>query len=152
MSRPHGFKDSGNYLDKKTPRTWTRLRNVILQDPTPFSFTIFFQDTGTVPEATETIIHQSDHVAVFQVVRASFKERYKWTLSDGERNFNVAVHDDEFVRKVEGGQLSFRRGDGLKVHVETVSRKTDKGIDTEYKILKVLEVIKEAPQLNLPGT
>jgi hypothetical protein len=82
----------------------------------------------------------------------SFKERYKWTLSDGERNFNVAVHDDEFVRKVEGGQLSFRRGDGLKVHVETVSRKTDKGIDTEYKILKVLEVIKEAPQLNLPGT
>lgn len=106
----------------------------------------------TVPEATETIIHQGHHVAVFQVVRASFKERYKWTLSDGERNFNVAVHDDEFVRKVEGGQLSFRRGDGLKVHVETVSRKTDKGIVTEYKILKVLEVIKEAPQLNLPGT
>ncbi|QOJ36144.1 MAG: hypothetical protein HRU82_14880 [Nitrospira sp.] len=105
------------------------------------------------PTPTENIVHEGDHVAVFQVVRVSFKERYKWTLSDGERNFNVAVHDDDFVKKVEEGQLSFRKGDSLKVHVQTVSRRTDhKGIVTEYKILKVIEVIKQPPQLNLPGT
>ena len=60
------------------------------------------------PTPTEEIVHEGDHVAVFQVVRVSFKERYKWTLSDGERNFNVAVHDDDFVRKVEEAVASVK--------------------------------------------
>jgi hypothetical protein len=106
----------------------------------------------TSPVTPEEVVHETEHIAIFQVVRASFKERFKWTLSDGFQNFNVAVHDEDFLRKIESGKLSFKKGDSLKVQVHTTSKRTDNGIVSDYKIIKVLDVIREPAQLKLPGT
>lgn len=100
-------------------------------------------------EQEDSLIDE-ERTAVFEIVKLSFDERYKWTFSDGSGNFNADVEDDEFFQKVQGRQISFAKGDILKVRIHTQTLRTEKGLKTTHKIVKVLEIIPGPIQLSLP--
>jgi len=98
----------------------------------------------------EDALIDEERTAVFEILKLSFDERYKWTVSDGSANFNVDIEDDDFFQKVQRREISFARGDILKVRIHTQTTRTEKGLKSTHKILKILEVVPGPKQLPLP--
>jgi hypothetical protein len=89
------------------------------------------------PTQEERVIYEGDRIAAFEVVTASFEERYKWRLSDGEVTFTADIEDEEFFRR----EVFFGKGDVLEVKLHTRSWQTGDGLRTEHKILEVRKII-----------
>lgn len=92
---------------------------------------------------------ESERNAVFKIVGVSFEEQLKWRLDDGETKIYASIQDQEFLGEVESRQHLFGKGDTLEVRLKTTQELTDKGIKTEYEILKVIEHHKKPDQIPL---
>lgn len=92
---------------------------------------------------------ESERNAVFKIVGVSFEEQLKWRLDDGETKIYAAISDQDFLGEVEQRQHLFGKGDTLEVRLKTSQELTDKGIKTEYEILKVIEHHKKPDQIPL---
>ena len=84
-----------------------------------------------------------------EVIKPSFQEGLKWTLSDGDGTLNADMGDREFLEKVYRGGIGFVKGDVLKVEMQTKSWHSMEGLRTERKILKVIEVLPAPRQIPL---
>ena len=103
-----------------------------------------------VLEPEDALVDQ-EREAAFEIVTLSFEERFKWRLSDGSGNITVDIEDQEFFQNVQSREVSFAKGDILRVRLHTRSWKDEKGLHTEHKVLKVLQVISSPKQLPLIG-
>lgn len=83
------------------------------------------------------------------LITINFKEDKKWRMSDGESQFWVTISDKNFISKVENSEISFSKGDILRVKLVTKQWKIAGGIETQYEIVKVLRH-ENPPQLKLP--
>ena len=92
---------------------------------------------------------ESERNAVFKIVGVSFEDQLKWRLDDGETKIYASIHDQGFLGEVENRQHLFGKGDTLEVLLRTTQELTDKGIKTEYEILKVIEHHKKPDQIPL---
>lgn len=64
----------------------------------------------------------------------------KWQFSDGGRLFNAEIMDHEFLERMRAGGVSFRVGTTMRVEMAYETRRTPTGLQTEYRVVKVLEV------------
>lgn len=78
----------------------------------------------------------------------SFKDGNKWRFAYGDSEFYATMEDEEFLNNVDNNSLSFSKSDAIKAQVKIEQYLTEKGIKTEYKILKILEY-KSVAQLRL---
>jgi hypothetical protein len=94
-------------------------------------------------------IADSTYEAGFRVIKPSFEEGLRWTLSDGRRRYGVDIEDREFLARVDRGE-PFGKGDVLKVKVQQKStRSADGELKTVMRVLKVLEHRPAARQTKL---
>lgn len=104
----------------------------------------------SVVDQEDALVDQ-EREAAFEIVTLSFEERFKWRLSDGSGTITVDIEDQEFFQKVQSREFSFAKGDILRVRLHTRSWRDEKGLHTEHKVLKVLQVISSPKQLPLAG-
>jgi hypothetical protein len=87
------------------------------------------------------------------IVAPSFAEWNEWRVSDGERNFAVAVEDEGFLARVDRAEEAFRKGDRLRARFRYEQHETPAGqLRTEYTIERVLDhsMYVPPPTLELP--
>jgi hypothetical protein len=96
-----------------------------------------------------SIFEENERTTSMEIVRLSFKDDNKWTLTDGTTNFNVDIEDARFVNQVNTGDVFFKKGDILKVRFVTQTRKTADGLKSNYKVSEVMEILHPHEQLAL---
>ncbi len=97
----------------------------------------------------ERPLTEERRTAHLEVIKPSFQEDLKWTLSDGDGILNADMGVKEFFEKVHRGEIGFVKGDVLKVDMQTKSWHSIEGLRTERKILKVIEVLPAPRQIPL---
>lgn len=64
----------------------------------------------------------------------------KWQFSDGGRLFNAEILDQHFLEEVRAGRVAFRVGTTMRVEMAYSTRRTAAGLQTDFSVVKVLEV------------
>jgi hypothetical protein len=101
----------------------------------------------TVVGANGLVVHDGERIGAYEIVRLSFEDRYKWTLTDGNATFNADIEDDTFWERLQRREFSFAKGDILRVRMFVHTTRAEKGgLRSEYRILEVLEVIQAPSQ------
>ncbi|BEV17797.1 hypothetical protein HBDW_45850 [Herbaspirillum sp. DW155] len=83
----------------------------------------------------------SDNVVTMSLILLSpnFQEGNKWKFSDGDsNNFSATMADEDFVRRVNEGER-FGKGDMLQVEMHIQQYKVGQKINTERRVLKVIQ-------------
>lgn len=83
------------------------------------------------------------------IVAPSFQEGNKWRVSDGSRNIFVAIEDPNFVGAVQSGREAFRKGDILRVQLQTRQWLEGAELKAEHAIVKVIQHESAPEQQNL---
>jgi hypothetical protein len=92
--------------------------------------------------ADAEILDEGEHIAVCRIVKLSFDDRYIWTFTDGSRQFNAHIADEQFWNKAKDGEFAFASGDVLRVRLWVRNWRDRNGkIHGEYRVLEVIEVI-----------
>lgn len=74
-----------------------------------------------------------------QIESISFKENNKWKFSNGSVVFSAQIADNEFLKRVDSGDLRFGKGDILKVQLKTSQYIVHNKLKTEYQVVRVIE-------------
>lgn len=74
-----------------------------------------------------------------QIESVSFKEKNKWKFSNGKFFFNAKITDEDFLAKIDSGELRFGKGDILKVKLKTVQTIAHNKLKSDYEVIKVIE-------------
>ena len=74
-----------------------------------------------------------------QIESVSFKEKNKWKFSNGKFFFNANITDEDFLAKIDSGELRFGKGDILKVKLKTVQTIAHNKLKSDYEVIKVIE-------------
>ena len=74
---------------------------------------------------------------VIQIVKPSFSDG-KWSVSDGNRRFDVAMEDQTFKAKVHAREVGFYDGDLYRVELVTTQKMNNQRLSTERKITRVI--------------
>jgi hypothetical protein len=88
---------------------------------------------------TEEIVSETNKKQEFSIVSLSFKEGNKWKLNYGNTQISVKIKDEEFLKKVYSGSISFAKGDILICNIKNIQKNTKDGLKNEYEVLKVLK-------------
>lgn len=86
---------------------------------------------------------------VVSILSLTFVEGNKWRLSDGERTFNAAIEDQQFIDRVDGGIEAFRKGDMLRSQMRISQSQREGRLHTEYAVVEVIQHIPREVQLRL---
>lgn len=100
------------------------------------------------PEGDAELDRTSD--ALLEIVRLSFNQSHKWGFTDGERNFNATVEDEEFWKLIDDRQVSFAEGDQVLVKLRTQTFSTPNGLRSKHTVTRVLRFIPRSKNLQLP--
>lgn len=87
----------------------------------------------------------------FSIVSLAFKDGNKWRLNDGNATINVAIADDDFIRRVEASEISFAKGDILICDIKLEQFRAGEGLRTEYTVEKVVDHQRAPRQMTIPG-
>lgn len=74
-----------------------------------------------------------------QIESVVFNEKNKWKLNNGGSSINALILDDEFLRKIDDGELRFGKGDLLKVKLKIIQTFAHGKLKTDFEVLQVLE-------------
>jgi hypothetical protein len=92
---------------------------------------VFFEPVGKL-----TVLSDNTARMVVQIVTAVFQDGNKWRLSDGEKAFNAAILDGDFLMQVNQG-ARFGKGDVLDVDMRIVQNGLGMKTSVERSVLKV---------------
>ncbi|MEM9243364.1 MAG: hypothetical protein AAGA27_04820 [Pseudomonadota bacterium] len=90
-----------------------------------------------VPEANKTILKEDSHRENLIIIRAAFKKDNKWRFSNGASEFNAQIKDQAFIEKIMNHKIVFGKGDYLDCEILLRQYQTDKGLKSQYELLKV---------------
>lgn len=102
-----------------------------------------------VADEPKILAHEEERVALLEIKKLAFDERYKWLMSDGNGTLNVDVVDETFLADVDQRRITFAKGDILRVSLRVKTWRTVHGLKTEYTVVSVLEVIPAPRQSSL---
>lgn len=83
-----------------------------------------------------------------RIVYANFDEG-KWKLHNGESAFWADIQDEEFVHRVEMREVSFAKGDMLRIQYFTRQVVKEGKLSTDYIVTKVFEIYQKPTQIKL---
>jgi hypothetical protein len=95
-------------------------------------------------------IDQSELETNLQLVNIAFRDDNKWRFSDGAGTFYAAIEDDRFISQVDKNEISFSKGDILRVRLHKRQWLSGEDMKTEYTVKEVLSHRKASVQLKLP--
>lgn len=78
---------------------------------------------------------------LFQIVSLVFREGNKWKLNAGQGDFWAEIEDPVFLNRVHRHEILFGEGDALKAEYVSTAVRAGKKIESETKIVRVIEVI-----------
>lgn len=79
---------------------------------------------------------------VASIASLAFSEGNKWRLHDGNSAFWVSIEDQDFLARVDAGELRFGKGDYLQCEIEVQQTRTADGkLNTENRVTRVLQHI-----------
>lgn len=96
-----------------------------------------------VPQ-TERAIHNVDNerIVALEIIKPSFEDNLTWLFSDGnEGRIGAIVRDQNFLQRLERREISFSKGDILRLKLQTRTYVTAEGLRTEHDVIEVLDVI-----------
>jgi hypothetical protein len=103
------------------------------------------------PVEAQTVTDQVTEMALTVVV-LSFTKGRRWRFNDGRGTFPAAMLDENFIRRIENNEESFRRGDLIRCRVHFTQVQTETGVKPTYEVLEVLQHIPALGGLPLPLT
>lgn len=90
----------------------------------------------------EEVILTSSSPRALEVVRPAFDDSLVWTLQGGPgERINARMGDADFQEQLERNEVSFTKGDVIKVDLETITTRTDTGLHARHEIKKVSGLI-----------
>jgi hypothetical protein len=93
-------------------------------------------------EEAEDLLFNSESEALLEIVKPSFQSGLKWTVSDGRARFFVNIKDDAFLHRIQEREISFTKGDVLKVRLVTRNWRDQGSLKSRNTVIKVLEVLR----------
>jgi hypothetical protein len=102
-----------------------------------------------VAPGPEEPLLESEQEMVVEIAAVVFTEGNKWRFSDGTHTFFAAMEDRMFLERVERGDEAFRKGDMLRCRMRIVQSRTASGLQTDYRVVRVLEHLPRATQLTI---
>ncbi len=103
------------------------------------------------PDVTEAQINISEQTAFVKLVKISFEQNMKWQLILHNEKISADIKDEEFYQKIDHGEISFAKGDVLRVRmIVKQTMKPDGSISARYTVMKVEDIIKRPQQVQLP--
>jgi hypothetical protein len=98
----------------------------------------------------QEVLIESERETVLEIIKPSFKDKYKWVFSDGQSTFFADVEDEIFIDKIAKRQIAFASGDVLRVKMRDKSWRDSEGkLNTDHIVLNVLLMIEAPRQLPL---
>jgi hypothetical protein len=85
---------------------------------------------------------------VIKIVKPSFSDG-KWSVSDGNRRFEVAMEDQTFKAKVHAREVGFYDGDLYRVEMVTTQKMNNERLSTERKVTRVIAPVTPEVQESL---
>ena len=74
------------------------------------------------------------------IEKSAWRRNLAWHFSDGRTSFDARIEDDNFWKRIDGGE-AFAEGDRLRVHLQTTARRTNQGkLKVERVIPTVIDV------------
>lgn len=89
----------------------------------------------------EQQLSDKEYEKVLNPIRVSFNRDNKQRFSDGANEFYMTLEDEDFMKKLDAGEVSFSKTDKLIVMVREVQSDVNGQLKTEYIITKVLQHI-----------
>jgi hypothetical protein len=83
------------------------------------------------------------------IEKTVWRRNLAWHFRDGETSFDAKIDDDDFWKRIAGGE-AFADGDRLRVHLRTTARRTRYGtLKVQREIPKVIDVehVRRTPNL-----
>lgn len=100
---------------------------------------------------TEAQTNISEQTAFVKLVKISFEQNMKWQLILHNEKISADIKDEEFYQKIDHGEISFAKGDVLRVRmIVKQTMKPDGSISARYTVMKVEDIIKRPQQVQLP--
>ncbi|TYO91454.1 hypothetical protein LY05_00307 [Oceanicella actignis] len=94
------------------------------------------------PEEREPETMTTRRQVWLELVSTHFRGDYKWRFTDGDTTFTATIEDQEFLRKVENGDVSFSAADKLLVELE---EEQEIGNEIRKLATRVVKVIRHVP-------
>ena len=85
----------------------------------------------------------------YQILTPQFASGLKWRLAQGPNRIWASLDDEDFLRRVTQGEVSFTCGDVLEVQMRTVETMEGGTPKVDYHIVKVVNHHKRAAQASL---
>lgn len=103
------------------------------------------------PDVTEAQTNISEQTVFVKLVKISFEQNMKWQLILHNEKISADIKDEEFYQKIDHGEISFAKGDVLRVRmIVKQTMKPDGSISARYTVMKVEDIIKRPQQVQLP--
>lgn len=95
------------------------------------------------PPTPDVTLQDTTREELVRVVSPSLEDGYMWRLGMlGDRSFQVAVSDPEFLSRVQNREVTFGADDVLRVQLRTIVTRSAQGEDKRtVEVVKVLEYI-----------
>ncbi|MCW3004151.1 MAG: hypothetical protein JWQ20_3449 [Conexibacter sp.] len=100
------------------------------------------------PLVEEPLADLVEEGIVVSIAAPSFKEN-KWRFDYGGSTFAAAMDDPVYRQDVESGREAFRAGDMLRVDMRVIQSRSDDGLHTERRVMRVIDYIPRGVQLRL---
>lgn len=94
------------------------------------------------PEDREPEVVSTRRQVWLELVSTHFRGDYKWRFTDGDTTFTATIEDQEFLRKVENGDVSFSAADKILVELE---EEQEIGNEIRKLATRVVKVIRHVP-------
>jgi hypothetical protein len=109
----------------------------------------YFEIKENITTDMEPIVTKQDMAC--SLLSVPFVDDYVWRLSDGESKFSAKMTDENFLKGIQSGSISFSKGDILQIELLIRQFQDANGkLATEKEITRVIKHIKPGKQLSLP--
>ena len=83
------------------------------------------QDVATADEAEIEDLTKDEEIEL-DIEKCAWRRNLAWHFSDGRTSFDARIEDENFWRRIEGGE-AFAEGDRLRIHLRTTAHRTAQG-------------------------
>lgn len=137
-------KDGIDGFELRRPNEETKeaIERISKEDATHFKAPPAASGIEELPPSPEMELH-------VKITSVNFKKGNKWQLTDGNNTFWASIRDEEFLRKVDEGTLSFANGDMLHIKYHVQQSNKNGALSSEYIVTNVMRLTRRPKQIEL---
>ncbi|MBQ7608266.1 MAG: hypothetical protein IJU76_09905 [Desulfovibrionaceae bacterium] len=87
----------------------------------------------------EGVLHDEESTMILDILSASISGKEDgWRFSDGSVEFVAPMVDDEFLKRIKNGEITFSAGSSIEARVRAIQSRPNMRLKTERSIVRVL--------------